>query len=217
METAGGGFDDIPISDLFPLVAGPQDGGINRSNATHMDVARLRIKTKLEEGTRAFFTASFGCTDVAVGILAEAARVGRGVHVDEHVDWFGHYRVRVRVFTRVSVSGCPVSVVLIGSQHVSLSRLPFVACTIMRAHLAFTSLGGWPTTKGQVKDGIDRMMGKEGGVGMEESFVLFWKDLEEAGNPVDYRLAREWEAQGDDTETIARRLVSRHGGAFVCE
>ena len=141
----------LRISDLFPFVAGPREGGISRSNEVHIKVVSDRIALFLKSGARVFRIASATAVETAILVLERDHQQEGAQHFDIRVPFNGR-DVRVHVLTLVKVRGCstPVTVMIVASQHRCMFRMWWVALQIAAADLAFHSLLGRVVTAAQV-------------------------------------------------------------------
>lgn len=142
---------DTLITDLYPVVGHPRGGGVSH-DPRRMEVAAAVLNSILREGSRIFRVASTQATIMSLSMLESLQQEG-GRHFDLRIG-VGGGTVRLHVLTEVSLpasihpvthaqlpaSEHPFTVILIGTDHVSLARFPHLVRGILLADQVFAGL-----------------------------------------------------------------------------
>jgi hypothetical protein len=125
----------MPITDIHPFVNSARGGGYHSSDAAHRQALLSMVNLWLSNGAVVFRVASRAA---AVGVLDTLAGLMlNSKHYDILVDVGGHF-VRLHVFTSINRpdgSATPVHMFVIGTQHLSMFRFPWVGLSIIYAEV----------------------------------------------------------------------------------
>lgn len=174
-------WQNVSIIDLFPVTGHPRKGGIDMANPAHMQIVSAQLADVLAEGGQWLRTYSHTGTLVTIALLEER-QLPSGKSYDVDVDVHGK-TVRVHLFTDVvlkveesakSVTG-PVG--LLGSQHISLRRVPFLCVAMLAADSLFSGLIGLTLDSSNFDTGA--IQSKGSGLSEKESYEAYQMFLAE--------------------------------------
>lgn len=178
-------LSDILVTDLYPVVGHPRGGGLS-SDLRRMEVGAAVLNSILREGQRVFRVASSQATISSLSLLEALQQVG-GRHFDVNVHTGGS-TVRVHVLTQVSLpasihpvtntqlpaSEHPFTVILVGTDHVSMARFPHLVRGMLLADQVFAAFCGKTLTTQDMAHGARLFKGTGlSAAQYEESFNLF--------------------------------------------
>jgi hypothetical protein len=129
----------MPITDIHPFVNSARGGGYHSSDAAHRQALLSMVNLWLSNGAVVFRVASkaavVGVLDTLAGLMLNGSK-----HYDILVDVGGHF-VRLHVFTSIKrPDGKATPVFVIGSQHLSMFRFPWVGLAIIYAEVCVITL-----------------------------------------------------------------------------
>jgi hypothetical protein len=124
----------MPITDIHPFVNSARGGGYRGSDASHREALLSMMNLWLHNGAVvmrvASKTAVVGVLDVLASLMLNGSK-----HYDILADVGGHF-VRLHVFTCIKrADGTTTPVFVIGSQHLSMFRFPWVGLSINYAEV----------------------------------------------------------------------------------
>jgi hypothetical protein len=123
-------FTSLFISDIHPFVNTARGGGYHSTDTDHREALLAMVNLWLTNGAVVFRVASktavLGVLDTLTSLMISSSK-----HFDVLVDVGGHL-VRLHVFTSIQRSDSSTTpVFVIGSQHLSMFRFPWVGLSII--------------------------------------------------------------------------------------
>ncbi|KAG5188813.1 hypothetical protein JKP88DRAFT_303600 [Tribonema minus] len=204
-------YNDMLITDLFPLVNGPRSGGIGSKDPSHMTVVAKVLERVFAGGARMLRVSSRTACEAALQTLERWTGAG-GKHYDMKV-----LDSRTHVFTGVAVPGLPVDApilaVVAASEHLPMLRMPWIAADIVKQELLFCALVNRPVTPAAAQQlysylGDHNLSAEE----QQEVYSLWYSELPDADKEwVDAKLN-----VGNCTTMEAMRSLYGHRGANGC-